>query len=203
MSRHTLLTILYLFFLPTALQADETVKVQLDTTAGPIQLELYPDRAPLTVGNFLAHVDGGHYVGATFYRTVTFENDRGNPWIQVIQGGRGDADSPFSPIRHESTAETGLKHEDGTISMARGDVGTASSEFFICIGDQPALDHGADRNADRQGFAAFGRVIRGMPTVRRIHGMAAEGNSSSDYTRGQILSEPVEITAAYRLEDER
>lgn len=181
--------------------ADEVVQVRMDTSAGPILIELYPDRAPVTVANFLRYVDGGHYDGATFYRTVTFENDKGKPWIEVIQGGLGDTPAPFPPIAHESTADTGLTHEDGTISMARGDVGTAAGEFFICIGAQPGLDHGAMRNADGQGFAAFGRVIAGMDTVRRIHEGDASAPSDSAYTQGQILSEPVVIEKAARVAD--
>jgi peptidyl-prolyl cis-trans isomerase A (cyclophilin A) len=84
--------------------------------------------------------------------------------------------------------------------MARGDVGTASSEFFICIGDQPGLDYGNVRNPDQQGFAAFGRVVSGMDVVRRINRLPADAPSESDYTRGQILSEPVKIVSAHRVD---
>ncbi|MEM1145702.1 MAG: peptidylprolyl isomerase, partial [Pseudomonadota bacterium] len=87
---------------------------------------------------------------------------------------------------------------DGTLSMARGDVGTASSEFFIVIGDQPGLDKGESRNPDQQGFAAFGRVIDGMDVVRRIHQAPSDAPSSSDYTAGQIMEAPVEILSVRR-----
>lgn len=180
-------------------QAD-TVQVRMDTSEGQILIELYPDKAPVTVANFLRYVDAGHYNGATFYRTVTFENDNGNPWIEVIQGGIGDGPAPFPPIQHESTATTGLKHLDGTISMGRVELNTAASEFFICIGDQPGLDHGKPRNADGQGFAAFGRVIAGMNTVRAINKADANGPADSDYTRGQILTEPVRIESVTRVD---
>ena len=176
------------------------VRVLMETSAGPIEIELYADRAPVTVANFLKYVDGGYYKDASFYRTVTFENDNGRPWIEVIQGGLGDAEPAFPPIAHESTATTGLTHEDGTLSMARGDVGTAAAEFFICIGAQPGLDHGAMRNPDGQGFAAFGRVTRGMDTVRRIHRADTSAASDSEYTVGQILSEPVTIRSVSRLD---
>lgn len=195
------ITLAALLLCGTAAFADDTVQVHLDTSEGPILIELYPDRAPLTVANFLRYVDGGHYDGATFYRTVTFENDKGKPLIEVIQGGIGDAPPPFPPIAHESTAETGLTHADGTVSMARGDVGTAAGEFFICIGAQPGLDHGQLRNPDGQGFAAFGRVIRGMETVHRIHGGDASAPSESAYTAGQMLSAPVLIERARRVDD--
>ena len=72
------------------------------------------------------------------------------------------------PIIHETTAETGVRHKDGTISMARLEPGTANSEFFICINDQPDLDFDGKRNPDSQGFAAFGKVVSGMEFVRQI-----------------------------------
>ena len=103
-------------------------------------------------------------------------------------------------IDHESTAQTGILHTDGVISMARGGLGTASSEFFICIGDQPGLDHGQTRNADGQGFAAFGKVTRGMDVVRAIQGLPADANSESEYTKGQILDEPAVIETVARIE---
>ena len=168
----------------------------LTTAYGDIELELYLDRAPVTARNFLDLVAGGHLDGGSFYRTVTYDNDNGSPKIEVIQGGLNNGSSPFNPIRHESTLETGLSHEDGVISMARGEVGSASSEFFICIGDQPGLDHGQPRNADGQGFAAFGRVVRGMEVVRAINAAATINNSDSEYTQGQIIAEPVEIMSA-------
>ena len=73
------------------------------------------------------------------------------------------------PIPHETTQQTGLRHADGTLSMARNEPGTASSEFFICVGDQPELDFGGKRNPDGAGFAAFGKVLAGLDVVRKIH----------------------------------
>ena len=180
--------------------AAATVRVEVTTTLGDIVLEIDSGRAPLTAGNFLAMVDGAHYDGASFYRSVTLDNDRGSPKIEVIQGGLGDTPAPFAPIGHESTEQTGLRHVDGAISMARGDIGTASSEFFICIGDQPGLDFGANRNPDRQGFAVFGHVVEGMDVVRLIQQQDASGASDSDYTKGQILSAPVQILRVRRGE---
>lgn len=181
--------------------ADEgTARIRMTTSQGDIDIELYLDKAPVTAGNFLRLVDDGHLDRGTFYRVVTYENDNGNPKIEVVQGGRGDRESPFPPIEHETTEQTGVLHKDGVVSMARGDVGTASSEFFICIGDQPGLDYGETRNPDRQGFAAFGKVVNGMDVVRRINRLPAEAPSDSDYTRGQILGDPVEITAVRRVD---
>jgi peptidyl-prolyl cis-trans isomerase A (cyclophilin A) len=169
------------------------------TSQGDIEIDLYLDKAPLTVGNFLKLADGKHLDGSSFYRVVTYENDNGNPKIEVIQGGRGGEESPFAPIDHETTEQTGILHKDGVISMARGDVGTASSEFFICLGDQPGLDYGNVRNPDEQGFAAFGKVVNGMDVVRRINALPANAASESDYTKGQILTEPVVIVSVRRV----
>lgn len=181
--------------------AQEPVEVIMTTDEGSIRIELYPDAAPVTVENFLRHVDGEHYDGATFYRTVTYENDNGDPKIEVIQGGLGDV-APFAPIAHEDTEQTGIAHTDGVISMARGEVGTASSEFFIVLGDQPGLDKGRKRNPDGQGFAAFGRVIDGMDVVRKIHASPADAPSESPYTAGQIIGEPVVIRSVRRAAGE-
>lgn len=182
--------------------ADDTsgnVHVVMATTLGNIEIEVLVEAAPLTSGNFLRLVDGGHLNGGTFYRVVSPENDHGSPVISVIQGGIGDADGPFAPIAHESTDDTGLLHTDGAISMARAGVGTATTEFFICIGDQPALDFGAARNPDGQGFAVFGRVVAGMDVVRAIHQSPADAPSESEYVAGQILEEPVTIVSIERL----
>jgi peptidyl-prolyl cis-trans isomerase A (cyclophilin A) len=182
------------------LAQDDAVRITMSTDMGDIDIELYAARAPVTVENFLRLVDDGHLDGGSFYRVVTFANDNGTPKIEVIQGGLGDIDSPFPPIDHETTGQTGILHRDGVISMARGEVGTASSEFFICIGDQPGLDFGNVRNADKQGFAAFGKVVRGMDVVRKINGAPADAQSDSGYTEGQILTEPVAIIRVARAE---
>jgi peptidyl-prolyl cis-trans isomerase A (cyclophilin A) len=192
-----LTTLLFAF----AARADEgTVRVVMETDQGNIEIELYLDKAPITAGNFLQLVENGDLDGATFYRVVTYENDRGSPKIEVIQGGLGDASEGFETIDHETTEQTGIRHTDGVISMARGAVGTASTEFFICVGDQPGLDYGQMRNADGQGFAAFGKVVSGMDVVQRINGLSADAPSDSDYTAGQILRNPVAITSVRRAD---
>ena len=179
---------------------DGTATVIMSTSEGDIRIELYLDRAPITAGNFLKLVDDGSMDGGSFYRVVTLQNDNGKPKIEVIQGGLGAAGEAFATIAHESTEQTGILHTDGVISMARGAVGTASTEFFICIGDQPGLDHGQPRNADEQGFAAFGKVVSGMDVVRRIQGLPADAPTDSAYTKGQILTEPVKISRVARAE---
>ena len=179
---------------------DEAIRVEMATAEGDVVIELYLDKAPVTAGNFLQLIDDGDLDGGSFYRVVNAGNDRGTPKIDVIQGGLGNDADGFDTIAHESTADTGILHTDGVISMARGAVGTASTEFFICIGDQPGLDHGEARNADGQGFAAFGKVVSGMDVVRRINGLPADAESYSEYTKGQILNEPVSIDRVRRVE---
>lgn len=178
----------------------ETVRVTMSTSEGEIGIDLYLDKAPVTAGNFLKLVENGDMDGGSFYRVVTYENDNGNPKIEVIQGGLGDAGEGFDTIDHETTEQTGILHTDGVISMARGAVGTASTEFFICIGDQPGLDHGQPRNADEQGFAAFGKVVSGMDVVQKINQTPADAPSDSEYTQGQILAEPVMISTVRRAD---
>ena len=146
--------------------------ITIETELGNIDIELFDDVAPLTAGNFLKYVDENMWRGASFYRSVTLDNQPDNEIkIEVIQGGLGWSDSlPRLPeIRHEPTSETGILHKEGVVSMARSEPGSASSEFFICVSDQPSLDHGGQRNPDGLGFAAFGRVVEGMDVVRKIH----------------------------------
>lgn len=156
----------------------ENPRVILKTELGDITIEIYHQQAPATAENFVRYVVERRFRGATFYRTVRLDNQPDDAVkIEVIQGGlKDDLDSlALPPILHQTTAMTGILHKDGTVSMARREPGTASSEFFICIGDQPELDFGGKRNPDGQGFAAFGKVVAGMDAVRRIQAQPADG----------------------------
>jgi len=191
------------------------VEIVLETAFGAIAVRLDGAAAPGTVANFLHYVDGGFYDGGRFHRTVRLDNqsnanlraeaigegidpaaDRANLpndaiAIEVIQGGIDPARSgELRPaIALERTSESGLRHRDGTISMARLTPDSAVSDFFICINDQPELDFGGRRNPDGQGFAAFGQVVAGMDVVRDIHGQPSNG---------QTLDPLVTIIRAYR-----
>lgn len=166
--------------------------IAIDTEAGTIRVELDPQHAPATVANFLRYVNEHFFDGTSFYRAVTLDNQPTNPIkIQVIQGGANDSKQTYPPIALERTSVTGIKHTDGTISMARNGPDTATSEFFICIGDQPALDEGGLRNPDGQGFAAFGHVVAGMDVVRRIQHAPVQG---------QLLTPPITITRMSRAQ---
>ena len=177
-----------------ATQTATGVRVNISTTLGEIEVELDTAQAPATVANFLRYVDADHYNGGQFHRTVTMNNQPNNDVkIEVIQASVNPArsDDGFGPIALERTTVTGLRHVDGTISMARGGPDSATSSFFFCIGDQPSLDFGGDRNPDGQGFAAFGRVVAGLDVLRQIQGQPAET---------QRLNPPVSITSIRRMD---
>jgi peptidyl-prolyl cis-trans isomerase A (cyclophilin A) len=162
-------------------QQSDSVQITFQTKFGDIQAVLYTGKAPVTTANFLKYIDQFGQNGGEFYRTVTLNNQPGNKVkIEVIQGGfsLGISDSVFfKPIPMERTNVSGILHKNGTLSMARDDPDSGTSEFFICINDQPSLDFGGERNPDGQGFAAFGRVIKGMDIIRKIQTSSAKDQS--------------------------
>ncbi len=153
------------------------VVVVLTTGLGKIELQLDQAHAPLTTANFIQYVSDGFFDGGGFVRTVTSTNQPlDKVKIAVIQAtANPERKETDPPIKLERTSVTGLKHKDGTVSMARSAPDTATIDFFICIGDQPELDFGGKRNPDGQGFAAFGKVVNGMDIVRKIHQSKAQG----------------------------
>lgn len=168
-------------------------KLIIRTGMGDIQVKIDLKRAPLTSANFLRYIDAGLFDSTCFYRVVRPDNQpKDSVFIGVIQGGRYEDEETggFPPVPHETTEMTGILHRDGVISMARWTPGTATSEFFICVGNQPELDFGGRRNPDGQGFAAFGKVTRGMDVVRKIHATEAPG---------QYLEKPVLILKIARI----
>jgi peptidyl-prolyl cis-trans isomerase A (cyclophilin A) len=172
-------------------RANNREKIIICTELGDIRVRLDLKRAPVTSRNFLRYVDAGLFDSACFYRVVRMDNQPDNPVrIEVIQGGRYEnEDNGFPPIIHETTEMTGIRHQNGVISMARNQPGSATSEFFICVGDQPELDFNGRRNPDRQGFAAFGKTVKGMKVVKKIHTIPADR---------QYLDKPVLITGIKR-----
>lgn len=151
-------------------------KVSIKTELGDIIVELFENEAPKTVENFLKYVDNNHYENSDFYRVLTLNNQpEDSIKLELIQGGIWKEKDLFAPVEHESTNETGIKHLNGTISMARAEPNTARDDFFICIGNQPALDFGGKRNPDGQGFAAFGKVVKGMEIIKAIQKKSTEG----------------------------
>jgi peptidyl-prolyl cis-trans isomerase A (cyclophilin A) len=173
-------------------QGAKSVTVVIATDVGDIEVELDAAKAPATVANFLKYVDGKFYDGGQFHRTVTPKNQPDNKVkIEVVQASinAGKMKDEFAPIKLERTRDTKLAHKDGTISMARDGPDTATSDFFLCIGDQAELDFGGKRNPDGQGFAAFGRVVKGMDVVKKIQAAPADG---------QTLTPPVKILKVTR-----
>jgi peptidyl-prolyl cis-trans isomerase A (cyclophilin A) len=195
-------TVLFLF-LPLygmygGAQEEETAReihVVLETTLGEIEIAVDARRAPISAQNFLRYVDGGFYDGGQFHRTVTLDPDNqpdNKIKIEVIQASMNAEreKDEFPPIPLERTNQTGILHKDGVVSMARLGPDTATHHIFICVGDQPSLDFGGKRNPDEQGFAAFGKVIRGMDVVKKIQASPAEG---------QTLAPPIKILRARRV----
>lgn len=177
MFRFRILLPLFIFFLTLESCSEPPSKephIVIKTGWGDIEVELFPEKAPKTVSAFLSYVDSGVYKNGSFYRVLNNDNQfTGVPHSYLIQGGIWQTNHALAvalpPVPHEPTNETGILHTDGTISLARGEPGTAGSEFFICIGDQHGFDYGGENNPDGQGYAAFGKVVKGMDVVRKIY----------------------------------
>ena len=190
-------------------RAVKSVVVVLETDQGDITMEIDTIQAPVTAANFLRYVDGGFYNGGEFCRSVRPDNEiRNDSPIQVIQFRINDArrGDELPPIPVERTSTTGLRHLDGTVSMARdvtptrpGPV-TATSDVFITIGAQPSLDDTGNRSPDGHGFAAFGRVIAGENVVRTIHASPTPRDTPATPRAGpgQTLVPAIRIIRAYR-----
>jgi peptidyl-prolyl cis-trans isomerase A (cyclophilin A) len=190
MKKYFILSILSLMVLNSFSQ--KAIPCLIKTSLGDIQLDLYPEKAPVTVANFLKYIDLKLYNGTNFYRVCTPENEQERKIkIEVIQGGDVPEAKQFEPIAIETTHQTGINHLDGTLSMARDTPNSATSSFFICIGNQPELDFAGKRNPDGQGFAAFGKVTKGMKVVRKIQ---------AQKEKDQYLLKPVTIYSIYRKE---
>lgn len=179
----------------SALAAAAKPRVAIKTPRGTIIVELEPRRAPLTVANFLRYVDAKSYDGGSFFRAA---RTPGVAKDGTLVGAPDAKVRPFPPIAHESTTKTGLKHLNGTISLGRFATGTATSNFFICVGDQPYLDANPAAPGDNLGYAAFGRVVQGMPVVEKILSLPTNGETKFKDQRGQWLKPPVPITTMRR-----
>jgi len=176
--------------------APAIVKVNLETGQGLIVIALYVDKAPITTANFLRYVDQKRYDGATFFRAARAP---GPVDYGLIQGGvQNDPARVLKPIPQEPTTLTGIKHLDGVISIGRNAPGTATSDFFICVGDAPYMDADPAAPGDNLGFAAFGRVVEGMDVVHKIIRLPTPGKATNPVMQGQMLDPPVPILRARR-----
>ena len=172
-------------------------RVAVETPLGRIVIELHTKEAPITTANFLRYVDQKRYDGATFFRA---SRAPGAPEYGLIQGGvQGDPKRVLPPIAHEPTTKTGLKHVSGTVSIARNAPGSATSDFFILIGDAPGLDADPAASGDNQGFAAFGTVVEGMDVAQKILALPTPGKAINPVMKGQIIDPPLKIISARRV----
>lgn len=197
MKRFVLLSALFLALTaaaPAPAPLPDAVQVEITTDLGAITIEVDARRAPISSRNFLRYVDQRRYDGTTFYRVMRL------PWGEqpngLIQAGpSGDPRKVLPPIKHEPTSQTGILHKAGTLSLARFTPGTATADFSILLSDMPGLDADPDAtDPDRQaGFAAFGHVVSGMDTVRRIYDVPLSATKGQGVMRGQMIEKPVRI----------
>ena len=175
--------------------APKTVKVAIETSLGTITVAIEVERAPITAANFLRYVDQKRYDGTFFYRADAVQKDFG-----LIQAGtRGDPKRTLKPIPHEPTTKTGLSNTDGALSLARNAPGTATSDFFIIVGDMSGLDAKPDAPGDNQGFAVFGHVLDGMDVVHKIMLSPTDPNAGEGAMKGQMLAPKIMILHAHRV----
>ena len=172
-----------------ALAANPHVKMR--TNLGDIVLELYPDKAPKTVANFLQYVGSGHYNGTVFHRTIQ---------KFVIQGGGFTPDFQYKPtldpVPNEAT--NGLRNEPGTLSMARAyDPDSATAQFFINLDDNKFLNHHRPQ-PDYYGYCVFGKVVKGMDIAKKIGALptAAGGPFTADVPVEPVVIEEMVLASA-------
>jgi peptidyl-prolyl cis-trans isomerase A (cyclophilin A) len=204
LARRTLIGLAAALALSTAAQAQAPApnanpRVKIDTAEGAIVLELYADKAPKTVANYLKYVDRSLFDGASFYRASKppgyAPNDYG-----VIQGGlQNDPKKVLPPVAHEPTSQTGIKHVSGTISMGRHAPGSAQADWFIVIGDQDYLDADPKDPKKTPGFAAFGRVVEGLDVAQKILGLPVDPKAGVGAMKGEMLVKPVRIRTVRRV----
>ena len=178
---------------------DPKPDVVFETELGSFTVEVDPDRAPASAGDFLRYVESGLYDGQGFYRTVTPGTDPRGQGMSLVQGGRLDLLPRGGYVPHESTGTSGLSNTEGSVALARTEVGTGSAAFFfVNLGDNIMLDEGGNRNPDGAGYAVFGRVTDGMDTLRAIQARPTSRDAAGIFADGQKLERAVLIERAYR-----
>ncbi|WP_257539044.1 peptidylprolyl isomerase [Sphingobium sp. CFD-1] len=170
------------------------VRIALDTSAGRIVIAVHEDKAPVTAANFLRYVDQKRFDGTSFYRGV------GAADYGFVQGGaQNDPGRILPPIKHEPTTQTGLTHDDGALSMARYAPGSATGDFFIVLGQMPAMDAHPEAPGDNQGFAVFAHVVEGMDVVKTILAAPKSPTAGEGVMKGQMLEQPVKILTTRQM----
>ena len=181
---------------PPAAPEPATVKVVMTTELGPVTIALETERAPVTAGYILKHVDERRLDGAAFYRAYKITPDGS---IGLVQAGIQDGRKLLPPVAHEPTTSTGLTHDEGAVSLARAAPGTAQAQFFFILGSLKALDANPAGPGDNLGFAVFGRVTEGMDVVRKILNVPISGTKGEGVMKGQMIEAPVKIISVNRL----
>ncbi len=181
-----LLLALLALFRPVEAAAKASL-VRLETSAGPIVIQLDHRRAPVTAGNFLLYAVEKRFDNSFFYRAA---RNKRNPKNGLVQGGINHrVVRARLPIAHEPTSKTGLRHLDGSVSMARNAPGTAMGDFFITVGPAPYLD----ARPGSVGYAVFGKVVSGMDLVRRMLAAPTYPGGRTPTTKGQTIINPIRI----------
>ncbi len=180
---------------PAPLPKPATARVVIQTSIGPITVELEKQRAPITAGNFLKYVDQKRYDGVTFYRRV---QTPGVPEQGFVQGGTTDPKRVLPPIAHEPTTKTGLSHIDGALSAPRWAPGTARGDFTIMVGDAKWMDANPAAPGDNLGYAVFGRVVDGMDIVKKILAAPVSPTKGQAVMKGQMLEPQIKILTMRR-----
>lgn len=180
-------------------KVDTSPNVIIETEMGIIEIETYPEKAPVSANDFLNYVDRGFYNNEGFYRVVRSDNDPRQMGMSLIQGGRLNTEPLTPPIAHEPTSMTGLRNDSAMVSIARDEPGTGSAAFFfINVENNNFLDEGGERNPDGAGYATFGKVVKGMDVVKAIQAGESNRPVEEEVVKGQYLTRPVLITKAYR-----
>ena len=181
---------------PPPAAAPATVAVVMTTELGPITIALETERAPITAGYILKHVDEKRLDGAAFYRAYKITPDGS---IGLVQAGIQDGRKLLPPVAHEPTTVTGLTHDEGAVSLARAAPGTAQAQFFFILGSLKSLDANPQASGDNLGFAVFGRVTEGMDVVRKILNVPISATKGEGVMKGQMIEAPVKIISVNRL----
>ncbi len=175
-------------------------RVKVETSAGAFVVELYRDKAPITVANYLKYVDRGLFSGAACYRASKPKDYKGDDYGLVQCGLQNDPKKVLPPIAHEPTTRTGLTHgKDGVISMGRHAPGTAQADWSIMLGDMSYLDADPKNPKANPGFAAFGQVVEGLEVIRKIIVMPTDPNKGEGAMHGEMLVKPVRILRVTRV----
>lgn len=181
---------------PAVSAAAPLPRVAVVTSAGRIVIELETQKAPATAANFLRYVDQRRLDGVSFYRDVKVAERFG--FVQF--GVMGDPKRVLPPVKHEPTTLTGLKHYEGTISLARLAPGTGRGDFTISIGDQFGLDADPTQPGDNFGYATFGRVVEGMDVILAIFNAPVSPTATLLGTfKGEVPVAPVKVISVRRI----